>query len=286
VGRDRTVGSRERARYERANHEHRPVTELYVVDNGVVPDDDRLDVVLVHGSMDRSGSWVRVVRELRPDARRVVRYDRRGYGRSRPLGPGTMAQHIDDLLAVVGDRPAVVAGHSYGAAVALAAAQRRPDVVRGVVSFEGPMSWRPWWPGRSAGGTAVQEVRDGSAMGDAAERFLRRMIGDAKWESLPARTREERRAEGEALLTELMSARDDGPPYDPARITVPVVSSRGTDSDEHLRRGADVLAEEIPGCELVVLEGADHGAHQSHAADFADLIRVVGSRAEACTGGR
>jgi len=256
---------------------------LYVVDNGVVPEDDRLDVVLVHGSMDRSGSWVRVVRELRPDGRRVVRYDRRGYGRSRPMGPGTMPQHIDDLLGVVGDRPAVVAGHSYGAAVALAAAERWPDVVRAVVSFEGPMSWRPWWPGRSAGGTAVQEVRDGAAMGDAAERFLRRMIGDAKWESLPARTREERRAEGEALLTELMSARDGGAPYDPARITVPVVSARGTRSDEHLQRGADVLAEEIPGCELVVLDGAGHGAHQSHPAELAELIRAAARRAEGCS---
>ncbi|HYD10835.1 MAG TPA: alpha/beta hydrolase, partial [Acidimicrobiales bacterium] len=160
---------------------------LYVVDNGVVPDDDRLDVVLVHGSMDRSGSWVRVVRELRGSDRRVVRYDRRGYGRSRALGGGTMAQHVEDLFAVIGDRPCVVAGHSYGAAVALCGAERAPTLVRGVVSFEGPMSWRPWWPGRSAGGRAVQQVRDGAAMADAAERFLRRMIGDAKWESLPAR---------------------------------------------------------------------------------------------------
>jgi pimeloyl-ACP methyl ester carboxylesterase len=154
--------------------------------------------VLVHGSMDRSGSWVRVVRELRD--LHTVRYDRRGYGRSRELGGGTMDQHVADLFDVIAERPCVVAGHSYGAAVALVAAERRPDVVRGVVSYEGPMSWRDWWPRSSAGGRAVDQVRDGAAMGDAAERFLRRMIGDEKWESLPARTRDERRAEGEALL--------------------------------------------------------------------------------------
>ena len=251
-----------------------------MVDNGV-DGGSALDVVLVHGSMDRSGSWVRVVRELRGSGRRVVRYDRRGYGRSRDLGGGTMEQHVADLFTVIGDRPCVVAGHSYGAAVALCGAERSPDLVRAVVSYEGPMSWRPWWPGRSAGGTAVQQVSDGAGKGDAAERFLRRMIGDEKWESLPARTRDERRAEGEALITELLSARDGGPPYDPARIVVPVVSARGTESDEHLRRGADVLATEVAGATLAVLEGASHGAHQSHPAELAGLIRSALARAEA-----
>jgi pimeloyl-ACP methyl ester carboxylesterase len=220
---------------------------------------------------------VRVVRELRDV--HTVRYDRRGYGRSRDLGGGEMHEHVADLFDVIAERDCIVAGHSYGAAIALVAAERRPDLVRGVVSYEGPMSWRPWWPNRSAGGTAVNEVRSGAAKGDAAERFLRRMIGDAKWESLPARTREERRAEGEALLTELISARDGGPPYDPSRITVPVISARGTESDDHLMRGADVLATELPHVEHAVIEGAGHGAHQSHPAEMAVLIRRCRERA-------
>src|SRR5687768_1007595 len=78
-------------------------------------------VVLVHGSMDRSGSWVRVARELRD--RHTLRYDRRGYGRSLDVGPGTMEEHIADLFDVIQGRVCVVAGHSYGAAIALAAAE-------------------------------------------------------------------------------------------------------------------------------------------------------------------
>jgi pimeloyl-ACP methyl ester carboxylesterase len=251
-----------------------PAMRLHVVEAG--EGNPGPIVVLVHGSMDRSGSWVRVVRELRD--LHTVRYDRRGYGRSRALGGGTMREHVADLLDVIGERAAVVAGHSYGAAVALTAAQARPELVRAVVSVEGPMSWREWWPNASAGGTAVEQVRSGAAKADAAERFLRRMIGDAKWESLPAKTREERRAEGEALITELESARFDPPPYDTAAITVPVISVRGTESDEHLRRGADVLAAELPDVELVVLEGAGHGAHQSHPAEMAALIRRAVAR--------
>lgn len=236
-------------------------------------------VVLVHGSMDRSGSWVRVARELRD--RHTVRYDRRGYGRSRDIGPGSMEEHIADLFAVIAARPCVVAGHSYGAAVGLAAAERRPDLVQAVVSFEGPMPWRDFWPATSGGANAVNEVRESlcsgrpadAAIGDAAERFLRRHIGDEKWESLPERTREDRRAEGAALLTELSSAREDGAPYDASLIAVPVISARGTESESYLMQGADVLAAEVPGAEHAVIEGANHGAHQSHPAEFAGLIR-------------
>jgi pimeloyl-ACP methyl ester carboxylesterase len=234
-------------------------------------------VVLVHGSMDRSGSWVRVVRELRD--LHTVRYDRRGYGRSIDEGPGTLEEHVDDLFEVIADRPSVVAGHSYGAAIALTAAQRRPDLVTGVVSYEGPMPWRDFWPRSSAGSNAVNEVADGAAIGDAAERFLRRHIGDAKWESLPERTRTERRAEGAALLTELRSTRDNPAPYDATLLTVPVISARGTESEPYLRQGADVLASEIPGAEHAVIEGASHGAHQSHPAAMASLIRACLARA-------
>jgi pimeloyl-ACP methyl ester carboxylesterase len=248
---------------------------LWVAESG--ESNPGLLVVLVHGSMDRSGSWVRVARELRD--LHTLRYDRRGYGRSLAVGPGSMEQHVADLFDVIADRPCVVAGHSYGAAIALAAAQRRPDLVRAVVSYEGPMPWRDFWPTTSGGANAMNDVRDGAAIGDAAERFLVRHIGRSRWDALPQRTRYERRAEGAALLTELRSAHDDGAPYDPAQITVPVISARGTESDAYLRRGADVLAEEVPGAEHAVIDGASHGAHQSHPAEMAALIRRAVARA-------
>src|SRR5687767_6620707 len=79
----------------------------------------------------------------------------------------------------------VVVGHSSGGVVALAAAERRPDLVAAVGAFESPMSWMPWWPKQSAGGTAMQAASD---PGDAVERFMRRMVGDERWESLPPKT--------------------------------------------------------------------------------------------------
>ena len=63
-------------------------------------------VVYVHGPMDRAASFIRTIRR-RPELD-VIRYDRRGYGRSVGIGHcTTMDEHVDDLLVVTGGRPAV-----------------------------------------------------------------------------------------------------------------------------------------------------------------------------------
>ena len=81
-------------------------------------------VALVHGSMDRSAGLLKLSRRL-DDDHRVLRYDRRGYGRSAPHpGPFGMDGQVDDLVALLDERPAVVFGHSYGGNVALAVAAR------------------------------------------------------------------------------------------------------------------------------------------------------------------
>jgi pimeloyl-ACP methyl ester carboxylesterase len=234
------------------------------------PGGDVPTVVLVHGSLDRSAAFARVQRHL--DDVRVLRYDRRGYGRSLQLGPASSFEaQVRDLAAVVGDRPAVIVGHSLGGVIALAFAEQRPDLVSAVVAYESPMAWMSWWPAATAGAAAM--VADGGAQ-DAAERFMRRMIGDDRWESLPLRTRDQRRAEGPALVAELRSIREaDAPPYVPARVGVPVVAAHGSRSAPHHRAAAEALAEQAPLGELVVVDGASHGVHLSHPAELAALTR-------------
>ncbi|MEZ5295625.1 MAG: alpha/beta hydrolase [Ilumatobacteraceae bacterium] len=139
-------------------------------------------VVLVHGSLDRSAGLLKLSRRL--DGRfRVTRYDRRGYGRSVPHdGPFTMSAQVDDLAEVIAAEPdherCVVVGHSYGGNVALALAERAPHLVDAVVTYESPLSWLPWWGG-SAGSSAMASRDD---LAEAAELFMRRLIGDERWE--------------------------------------------------------------------------------------------------------
>ncbi|HET9600734.1 MAG TPA: alpha/beta hydrolase [Acidimicrobiales bacterium] len=236
-------------------------------------------VVLVHGSMDRASGMRGVARRLE-DEFRVVLYDRRGYGRSRSVGgPYGIATQVDDLVEVLQGRPAVVFGHSLGGDIALAAAGR-PDLVRAVGAYEPPMPWEPWWPTGTAGGEVVRlaEVGGPEATAAAASMFMRRMIGDARWERLPQSTRADREAEGAALVGELADLRKR-PPFDPDRITVPVLLAYGERGARHHHDGARVLAERFevggpqPRAELVEVPGAEHGIHFQQPAAFADLVR-------------
>ena len=94
----------------------------------------------VHGITANAWSWSAVARHL--DGRLgLVAIDLRGRGASNAApGPYGIRQHGDDLVAVI-DRlsaaPAVVAGHSMGTYVALAAAERHPAAIDGLVLVDG-----------------------------------------------------------------------------------------------------------------------------------------------------
>lgn len=235
-------------------------------------------VVLVHGSLDRASSFARVVRRL--DDLHTVAYDRRGYDRSR-VAPihDTIDGHIEDLLAVVDGRPAVVVGHSYGGVIALGAAVREGGngSILSLAAYEPPLPWlgfRRNPPPGSAGARA-----DGEDPAEAAERFFRRMVGDSAWERLPDKVKAERRADGPALVAELGAIRLDTPPFDPTELAIPAVFGRGGASLPHHRETVAWLVAHIPGSVMVEIPGAAHGAHLTHPDAFADFARTALSRA-------
>jgi pimeloyl-ACP methyl ester carboxylesterase len=234
-------------------------------------------VVLVHGSLDRAGSFARVVRRL--DDLHTVAYDRRGYHGSRHVVPvhETLDGHVDDLLAVIDGRPAVVVGHSYGGDIALGAALRPggPGPVLAVAAYEPPMPWLGSWATRPR---APHPADAGDDPGLAAERFFRRMVGDSAWDRLPEGTREARRADGAALAAELAAIRTTEPPFDVAELAVPAVFGRGSESLPHHRASADWLIERAPDAELIEIEGAGHGAHLTHPDAFAQIVRAAVAR--------
>lgn len=98
-----------------------------------------LTVVLVHGFANDSRSWHFQRRDL-PDLAgprvRVVLYDQRSHGRSErsPKNRSTIEQLGGDLDAVLrataADGPVVLVGHSMGGMAIMALAERRPELFR------------------------------------------------------------------------------------------------------------------------------------------------------------
>jgi pimeloyl-ACP methyl ester carboxylesterase len=251
--------------------------DLHVVDQPGPPGAPL--VVLIHGTMDRSTSFHKTMGVLGDCS--LLAYDRRGYARSRFAEPRatTVSDHVDDLLELLDGRDATLVGHSYGGDVALAAAVRRPDLVRSVAAYEAPLPWRPEWPQDTAGGEALRAALQGGDAAAAVEAFLRRMLGNEAWEMLPARAREDRRGEGEALLSDMWSLRGDPPPLDPAEVKVPVVVGFGSASKAHQVENAKRLGELLADAELWEIEGAGHTAHATHPEEFAAFVRRAIGRA-------
>jgi pimeloyl-ACP methyl ester carboxylesterase len=229
-------------------------------------------LALVHGSLDRSAGLLKLSRRL-DDRFRVTRYDRRGYGRSMPHpGPFTIEDQVADLVGVLdaapdAPGPHLLVGHSYGGNVALATAQRHPGRVAGVVVYETPLSWLPWWPKTTAGANATAWQHDPAG---AAERFMRRLVGDARWERLPAATREARRAEGVALVGELADL-SHRPPWSADLIAAPVLAMRGEHGQEHHRRSTSTLGDLFAN-DVVTIPGARHFGPNTHPDEVATVI--------------
>ncbi len=182
-----------------------------------------------------------------------------------------------DLVELLAGRRAVLVGHSYGGNVALGRGRHHPDLVPASAVYETPLSWEPWWPGTTAGSIAVAEA---GKPREAAERFMRRMLGAGRWEELPERTRKARLDEGIAMVEELADLRRNRP-WSAERITVPVITSYGGLGAAHHRKGMQHAAAEL-GCPVIELPGCRHDAPLSHpdlfrSAVVEPLLKTVGS---------
>jgi pimeloyl-ACP methyl ester carboxylesterase len=157
-----------------------------------------------------------------------------------------------------------------------------------VVAYEPPMPWLAVYrssPDSTPRGSPVDgDPRDPEAAAEAAERFFRRMVGDASWERLPEPAKVARRADGPALAAELRAIRLTEAPFDVTRLSVPVIYGRGELSASRHRRSVTWLLEHTPGAELFEIAGASHGAHLTHPDAFATMVRKAVARAHGAEG--
>jgi esterase len=112
---------------------------LHVAEDG---DPSAPPLLLLHGIIGSRATWEWLVPEL-AERFRVLRLDFRGHGRSdRAPGRYTADGYVADAIAALeqaAGRPCVLIGHSLGGATAAAIAQRRPDLLTGVVLEDPPL---------------------------------------------------------------------------------------------------------------------------------------------------
>lgn len=225
-------------------------------------------LLLLHATLSSSDQLRRLTERLR-EAFTVVAIDRRGSGATElqptaAAGPIDVAVHIADIAAVTvaeGLGPALVVGHSFGGAVALELAARRPDLVRAVWAFEPP--YAPVGPPAVRAALVALERATAEAgriggPGAAAEAFLAGVAGPEAIARLAPASLERLRRAGNGALADvgLLGLDPDGL----ALIDRPVELALGGGSDPLYAELAAALVARIPGASLVTLPGARHDA--------------------------
>ena len=244
---------------------------------------DRPPLLLVHGATADHTTW-RAVGPRFAVRRLVFAMDRRGRGASSDAPAYAIEREFEDVAAVaeaLATRASVqgghvdVAGHSYGGRCALGASLLT-QVIRRLVVYEGApvppgMTYRP--PG------LVDAVRAALGRGDneaALSTFLVGIVGmsdaaldayrrDPVW---PARV-----AAAHTILREIEAEATDPASIEGlAAVKAPVLLILGSISRSPFRIGTDALVARLADARVVVIEGAAHAAHHTHAAEFVELV--------------
>ena len=248
-------------------------------------------LVLVHGSATDLTTWDGVVEDLARE-RRVITYDRRGYGQSRHKPVRDHRVHADDLVAVlerIAEQPAVVVGWSSGGNIALAAAVRRPDLFSALGIVEAPFHGMRH-ADRHVLATALRlkltQVR-GRRL-EAAEVFYRfgsaLRSGGNGYDRAPEDVRLNLRANAEPVLAEW-----DPHPFGVmhehirtgaiAALPVPITWVLGEESSPWMAGLHDRVLRRRPDLTTIRIPGAGHLVHLEKPAEFVAAVRRVASSA-------
>jgi len=241
---------------------------------------DGSPVLLIPPAGSTASTWGALVGDLAGSGR-VIAYDRRGYTRSGGEVVRSAAAHTRDaaaLLEALDASPAVVAGTSAGATIALDLAVRRPDLVRAVVVHEA--AWRALRHPDASGLATLARMQWLTWRGrypEAAEVLLRWVYsyrdGGSTWDAFPEQWRQTARENGRSVVADLKSSMGSYPrARDLATITAPVVCTYGSRSRGYMRPLTRALAHAIPAATVREIDGAAHAVPFDAPGTFAQVI--------------
>ena len=240
-------------------------------------------IIIGHCSCASHKEWLPLIKELEPNWR-VLAPDFIGYGQSETWPGDKIFSGDADLgvllnLAKKTKRPLHLVGHSYGAALALAAARELGPKVQSLVLVE-PVAFnllrvehRPEWAEVERLGMAVlTAVADGDDR-DAAAAFMRYCLGRFRWWLSPERFKAAITATMPKVALEFTIA-IDAPTrlHDYSSVTAPTLLIVGSKTREPARAVVDMLGATLPNATVKVLRGAGHMSPFTHPSELNRLI--------------
>jgi pimeloyl-ACP methyl ester carboxylesterase len=217
---------------------------------------------LVLGALNRKGQGKKLTEQLCNDFT-VVSYDRRGKGESSDMLPYTTDKEVDDIAALLnelGDE-AYIYGHSSGCILALLAAQKLGDAIKGLALYELPYDNDPAARAKSK---EYQEelarllVKDKRA--DAVALFVKsvgvtdKQIAAMKrlpmWRGLTAMA--------PTLAYDTIELMEHYPTIDLKSIYMNTLVMYGGDSPKFMKDTANYLASKLPSATVRQLEDQTH----------------------------
>ena len=239
-------------------------------------------LVLIHGAILADAFSPLLAEPRIANTYRVIAYHRRGFaGSSRASAPFLIGQQAADaraLLRHLGITRAHIAGHSYGAAIALQWALDAPDEVQSLALLEAPFSEAiPSGPTFWEGGVAVTTdlYERGDKLG-ATDAFLTGVVGAEYRQviatSLPPGAFELAVADLDTFFQVELPALHQWrfTAEDAARIRQPVLAVVGTETAPVFSEGHAVLKQWIPQTEELVVPQATHGLQMMNPRAVAD----------------
>jgi pimeloyl-ACP methyl ester carboxylesterase len=272
------------------------LSDLHIdVHSDIATPDAAAPTVMVHGGWTDGTTWRFVAPELAHD-RTVVTYDRRGHSRSTWPTPVTRRQDEDDLLDLIQTTgaPVHLVSSSYGGAIALTVAARRPELVLSVAAHE-PALLAAARAGTPLGDAILDVKQWMTALADeiaagrheaGARQFFSEVAGPGAWELFPASLRTGIVANAATFLSMLRDPNWDQITAIPDTRT-PVLLTKGTTSPAWLADVVDALVEQnYAHATYRCIEGAGHSPHLTHADVYTSTVRTFIHDVEGTSGCR
>ena len=248
-------------------------------------------IVLVHGLASNARLWDGAARELASRGHAVTAIDLRGHGLSdKPDHGYSVAEVADDIRDVIvalhGDRPAIVVGQSWGGNLVVELAARHAGHLRGVVAVDGgtielSRAFPDWEECRR---TLSPPNLEGMSH-DRLRSYIRGAHPDWSDEAIDGQMHNmEKRADGtvrpwltlERHLSILRGLWDHRPSELWSRIDVPVLfAPAAKNEDDHVRAKRAQIATALsvlPRARVEWFQPADHDLHAQHPTRFASVV--------------